>query len=213
MDTTEIEVALKGRLGPFSEFKGVYSSDTLPLFKFSSKPFIIITNTLSSKSDVNLVGHWVAFYISFQPKKQIVFFDSYGLSPLFYSRYFSTWLNYYTNFSLKEFGCQIQPDTSQKCGLYVILFTHFISHYGMSRFCSFYRTCFNFQKLKQNDVLVTSYFFKKIIKRNLSCSPWKMKQRKDRHALTYKECLFYQDTRKKGTVVNLLFLFRYRIIL
>ena len=49
------------------------------------KPIILIANTLNSSTDINIVGHWIAFYFEFHPKKKrIIFFDRYGLSPYVY---------------------------------------------------------------------------------------------------------------------------------
>ena len=92
------------------------------------------------------MGHWVCFYISFFPNKYILFFDSYGLKPHIYSLEFSKWLKLYPHFQLKEFGRQIQPDDSQKCGLYVINFIYLISHFGLPQYKLFFETQFSIKK-------------------------------------------------------------------
>ena len=193
MDTREIENALRGRLGPYIHYKGVFTSDHLPHVTYSYKPIIIIANTLNSRVDVKVVGHWVAFYISFYPKQHLLFFDSYGFPPHFYSKYFSRWLEFYSSFQIQEFGQQIQPDDSQKCGLYVIQFTHFVSHYGLEKYKCFFKNKFSTRKLFLNDKLVTSYFFNRIVKKK-NCSQWKSVNKRDnnKRALTFKECLFYK---------------------
>ena len=191
MDTREIENSLRGRLEPYIHYKGVFTSDTLPYIKFNIKPIILIANTLNSRTDVSIVGHWVGFYISFYPKKYLLFFDSYGFSPYFYSRDFSQWLEYYSkDFQIQQFGQQVQPDTSQKCGLYVVHFTHYISYFGLEKYKSFYQCNFSSRKLTSNDRIVTRYYFTRIMKKN-SCSQWK-KNIGNKHAVTYKKCLKYQ---------------------
>ena len=191
MDTIEIENALRGRLGPYIQYKGVFTSDNLPYITYSFKPIIIIANTLNSGVDVSIIGHWVSFYISYYPKPYILFFDSYGFPPHFYSKYFSRWLEFYSKFHIQEFGKQIQPDHSQKCGLYVIHFTHYISHFGLKKYKYFFQNYFSTRKLFLNDKLVTCYFFKNIIKKK-SCSQWKMNKKGNKHAITYSECVKYK---------------------
>ena len=191
MDTREIESVLRGRIGPYVNYKGVFTSDNLPLITYSMKPVVIIANTLNSRVDVSVVGHWVIFYVSFYPRPYILFFDRYGLSPHFYSSHFSRWLDLYSKFKIQEFGRQVQPDHSQKCGLYVLHFTHYTSHFGIDRYKYFFQNKFSSRKLHLNDKLVTGYFFSRIVK-NKSCSQWKKNKRSDRNAITYKECLSYK---------------------
>ena len=196
MDTREIENVLRGRLGPYIHYKGVYTSDHLPHITYSYKPVILIANTLNSRIDVSIIGHWVAFYISYYPKPYLLFFDSYGFPPHFYSKDFSQWLEFYSSFQIQEFGQQIQPDHSHKCGLYVTHFTHYISHFGLEKYKYFFKNNFSTRKLILNDKLVTSYFFNRIVKKK-NCSQWKTVNRRDnnKRAITFKECLFYK---KKG---------------
>ena len=191
MDTREIENNLKGKIGPYINYKGVFTSDNLPLITYSMKPVIIIANTLNSRINASVVGHWVAFYISFYPKPYILFFDSYGLSPHFYSNHFSRWIELYSKFKIQEFRQQLQPDHSQKCGLYVLHFTHYSSHFGIEKYKKFYQNNFSCRKLYLNDKIVTSYFFIRIAK-NKSCSQWKKNKRTDKYAITYNECLSYK---------------------
>ena len=137
MDTREIETALKGRIGPHIHYKGIYTCDHLPIITYNSKPIIFIANTLSSTSPVTKVGHWVAFYISFNPIRKLVFYDSYGLSPYLYTFHFSKYIHqHYNAFDFYYFNVQLQPDTSYKCGLYVINLVHYTSQYGLEKYIS-----------------------------------------------------------------------------
>ena len=191
MDSREIENSLRGRLGPNIHYKGIFTSDMLPIIRYNTKPVIIIANTLNSRADVSTLGHWVAFYISFNPKPYLLFFDSYGFNPHFYSSDFSRWLEFYSNFQTQEFGQQIQPDTSIKCGLYVIHFTHYISYFGVEKYKFFFSHKFSNRKLVQNDRVVCTYFFTRVMKKN-TCSQWKSRKRRNMNAITYKDCLRYK---------------------
>ena len=188
MDTHELESALKGRIGPYVEYKGVYASDQLPHFHYNTRPIVFISNTLESKTDVSTIGHWVAFYIEFAPVKRIIFFDSYGLIPDVYSTHFSDYVHKsYSTFFIQDFGRQLQPNLSHKCGLYVIHFIHFVSHYNIDKYISFFHTQFNPKKLSLNDDIVTRYYFK-YLARNHNCLYWKHGSKR---AITYKECMRY----------------------
>ena len=138
MEVRELKKALKYKLGPYVKFIGIYASDRIPFISYSTKPVLLIVNTLKSSVDINTIGHWVAFYFEFQPKKRLIFFDSYGLPPHFYiNSGFSDFLKKYRNTPIHHFGKQLQPDNSIKCGLYVILFIHYISHFGLKQFTSY----------------------------------------------------------------------------
>ena len=138
MEVRELEKALKYKLGPYVKFIGIFASDRIPFISYSTKPVLLMANTLKSSADINTIGHWVAFYFEFQPKKRLIFFDSYVLSPHFYiNSGFSDFLKKYRNTPIHNFGEQLQPDNSIKCGFYVILFIHYISHFGLKQFTSF----------------------------------------------------------------------------
>ena len=190
MDARDIEKSLRGHIGPYIHYKGVFTSDNLPHISYNSKPIIFISNTLSSDSDISTVGHWVCFYLSFYPVKKLVFYDSYGLSPHFYSEHFSKYIHKQCRSSdTYYFDKHLQPNTSQKCGLYVINFIHYVSHNHLEKFMSYYNSKFNSHNLKQNDVLVTHYYFKYLSKVK-SCTFWK-RSRSFKRAITYAECIKY----------------------
>ena len=138
MDVRELEKALEHKLGPYVRFIGVYASDRIPFIHYSAKPVLLIANTLKSGTDINTIWHWVAFYFEFQPQKRVIFFDSYGIPPQFYiNSGFSNFLKKYNNTPIYHYGKQLQPDNSMKCGLYVLLFIHSISHLGLKDFTKF----------------------------------------------------------------------------
>ena len=185
MDTRELTSSLSGRLGDFTVFLGVFSSDKLPSINFNPKPVIFIANTLHSNTSVTTVGHWVCFYLEFQPVGNMIFFDSFGFPPGFYNSDFLTFINEkYPKFNVFDFGVQMQPNESQKCGLYVLNFVHYVSHYGIEKFKCFFKNRFNSKNLRQNDAIVTRYYFKHLSKHK-TCTYWKKGRKR---AITYAEC-------------------------
>ena len=191
MDTRDIEKALRGRLGPYIHYKGIFNSDNLPFIPYNSKPVIFISNTLASTADISTVGHWVSFYTSFYPVKRLFFYDSYGLSPHLYSRHFSKYIRtHYNSSNIYYFDRQLQPNTSQKCGLYVVNFIHYVSYYKLDKFISYYNIKFTSRNLRQNDALVTSYYFKHLSNAR-TCTFWKPSG-KFKRAITYAECVKYK---------------------
>ena len=177
MEVRELESALNFRIGPCIKYIGIYASDQLPFIQFNTKPVLFIANTLKTSANINTIGHWVVFYIQFEPITKIIFFDSYGFSPYFYKNSgFSNFVSRYGNVPVQYFVKQIQPAISIKCGLYVLLFIHFVSHFGLKKFISFLYTHFRFKKrhLGYNDKYVTEYFFKHLSKS--PCSHWKKRE-------------------------------------
>ena len=79
MNTIKIEQSLKNRLGDKLTYFEVVTSDYLAnkkLDKYRDKIIGIISNTLKSTDDSNIMGHWVAFAIDKSPNDRIIFFDS-----------------------------------------------------------------------------------------------------------------------------------------
>ena len=70
MEVRELEKALKHKLCPYVKFIGIYAANRIPFISYSTKPVLLIANTLKSSADINTIGHWVAFYFEFQPKKK-----------------------------------------------------------------------------------------------------------------------------------------------
>ena len=99
---------------------------------------------------------------------------------------FLIFLKKYRNTPIHHFGEQLQPDNSIKCGLYVILFIHYISHFGLKQFTSFLYSRFVKKKndLSYNDKYVARYYFK-----YLSKSPCSHFKTGNKRAITYKECI------------------------
>ena len=187
MDVRELEIGLRGKLGDKINFAGIYTSDNIPHVTHLSKPIIFIVNTLKSTSDINAVGHWVAFYVMGSPVQTIVFFDSYGFHPKMYGKEFANVIERYHKLpffkTLSYFSMRLQPDLSMKCGLYVLFFIHYCSHKGLQKFLNIYQSTFSSKNLQNNDLFVTKYYFKHLNKN--SCRHWK---RGSNRAITFKEC-------------------------
>ena len=181
MDVRELDVALRGNIGNNIIYSGVYTSDKIPYFyERWRKPVMFIVNTLKSTTDIQIIGHWVAFYIE---SSRLIFFDSYGIHPYVYGEEIEKYVN---NYKRREVNCvffnhQIQPGTSVKCGLYVLFFIHYTSHYNID---SFTRITFSRSSLSDNDKFVTSYYFK-YLNKSKSCKDWRYGKNR---AITYEEC-------------------------
>ena len=144
MGVRELESALKRKLGPHIKFIGIYTSDRLPVISYNTKPIVLIANILKSSANINTVGYCAGFCFEFYPKKRVIFFESYGLSPYFnVSSGISTFLRKYRHTPIYHFGIQFQPNSSMKCGLYVSLFVHYISLYGVNKITSFIHNRFH----------------------------------------------------------------------
>ena len=187
MDVAELENGLKGRMGGKIDFMGVYTSDNIPYVTHLSKPGIFIVNTLKSTSDINTVGHWVAFYVKGNPVHTLIFFDSYGFHPKMYGREFRHFIDRHSKSTflknMSYFSTQLQPATSMKCGLYVLFFVHYCSHHGLSKFVNVYQSTFSKKNLQKNDSFVTRYYFRHMNKK--LCRRWKTGTNR---AITFKEC-------------------------
>ena len=208
MDVRELELALRSKIGDRVHYIGVYTSDNLPTVQYSIKPIIFIANTLKSSSDINIIGHWVAFYIEYYPSKRIIFFDSYGISPYRYpNKSFSQYINMYKKKKMVLYytSRQLQPNLSIKCGLYVLLFIHYTTHYGLDNFIQYIHQFHSKNALSYNDKYVTRYYFKFLAK-SKNCLEWKTKGKK---AITYKECLSFLGMYFFSLCILLLLLYIY----
>ena len=78
----------------------------------------------------------------------------------------------------------------KKCGLYVVNFIHYVSYYKLDKFISYYNIKFTSRNLRQNDALVTSYYFKHLSNAR-TCTFWKPSG-KFKRAITYAECVKYK---------------------
>ena len=65
---------------------------------------------------------------------------------------FLIFLKKYNNTPIYHYGKQLQPDNSMKCGLYVLLFIHSISHLGLKDFTKFLYNRFTLKKKTRTDV-------------------------------------------------------------
>lgn len=194
MDTIELQKSLSGILGDRIRFKGIVPSDFLPKNLKDVRrdiPLVYIVNTLTSKADVNQMGHWVVFYVEKSPIKRIVFFDSYGLDPSLYSKNFVKFIeSHKKTFTFYNWSRQIQPINSVKCGLYVVYFVHTVSHNGIESTLKKMLKIFKIRNKKGNDRFVTSYFFDHLNRMSdkNDCNYWRTYKTNEKRGITFKEC-------------------------
>ena len=187
MNTKELNLCLKNRLGNKINYVGVFSSDEVGDIKIPinrSMPIMFIANILSSTDDVNLMGHWICVYVEKHPYKQIIFLDSFGVNPILYCSGFKYFIERNRLFNIKQLGMQMQSSDSYKCGLYVVYFIHYTSLYGISELIMKIENNFSMNNTIANDRYVTKYYLTYLT--NKKCIQWMSGS--DR-AITYKECL------------------------
>ena len=187
MDTEELDSCLKYRLGDRVNYIGIFTSDdvgNMRLVNDRKKPIIFIANTLTRADDINVMGHWICFYIEKSPFNEVIFFDSYGLDPGLYCKGFETFISRNELYSIYDFGMQLQSTESYKCGLYVAFFIHYTSLCGIHETISKIKHTFSVYNTHANDRYVTRYFLTYLSGK--SCAQWR---RGNKRAITYKECL------------------------
>ena len=141
MDTNEISRFLATE----KSFIGVFALDKLPKKKIKLPASLIINNDISSKKG----DHWLSLVIT---KHQAFYFDSFGLPIIdkqilsFLSRQKIKKVTYSTK-------C-IQSITSNKCGLFCILFIKVVK---CKKMYEFYLEMFCETNLAINDQLVVNY--------------------------------------------------------
>lgn len=192
MDTSELQYSLRGKLGDKVNYIGILSSDKVGIIHIPfirSKPFVFIANILNNEVDKNVMGHWVTFYVEKSPSKNIVFFDSYGINLKLYCKEFSDFIDRNNSFRIYEFGKQIQPNNSYKCGLYALFFVHYLSYKGIRETIFRVKNIFSYTNLLSNDRYVTRYYYAHLNKKN--CYWWKLGKKR---AITFKECKIYTSS-------------------
>ena len=164
MNASDINFALKGRLGEYVNFIGTFPREyieRLEIPNIRKRHIAVIYNTLHSKSTKRM-GHWVSLIITRSPCKQIIWFDSAGFKPEHYSEEFSNFFKRHSDFSHYNFSFRLQPLFSRMCGLYNIYWIREISLYDLSRGLSRIRAFFAGNTMKQNDKRVLHYYLKRL---------------------------------------------------
>ena len=136
-------------------FGGVFMSDLLPLNRRSTNIFYVV-NTLSTHSSPSIMGHYILIYVG---KEDIVFFDSFGLSPANYPTSILRFLQ--ANIGNKRYvdlGTRIQHDLALTCGAFVVYVAYFLCTGGIRKACAMLG---RFSRdYKQNDRLVLSFLYR-----------------------------------------------------
>ena len=162
MNASDINFALKNRLGKYITFVGTFPREHIDRYKipnFREKHLAIIYNTLDSQSKIKL-GHWLTILITKSPCKQLIFFDSAGLQPEYYAESFSKFFLRYSNFDRFDICSRFQPLYSRTCALYNIYFIREISLFDLPRGLSRIRSFFARNSRDRNDKKVINYYLK-----------------------------------------------------
>lgn len=107
MNANQIKIILSNEHVTAPYFKGVFSSDTIPILQ-KNEAIVVNTDKASEKGT-----HWLAFFMN--ETKTIEVFDSYGQSPEFYGIFIpnTCWNN-----------IVFQSLSSNVCGAYCIYFIY-----------------------------------------------------------------------------------------
>lgn len=110
MNSIQIDSILKRNCHTKKYFKGVYSSNNIPLIKIFPHCFIANTDRKGTRGE-----HWVAFFVN--SDKNIEYFDSYAEQPNDdISKYLSNFLE------IKINTHSIQSPFSDSCGHFCVYF-------------------------------------------------------------------------------------------
>ena len=99
--------------------EGIFAVDLLPQHNFKTLPRALIVN-VSTHDQVGF--HWVALFIVDTRKAE--FFDSYGLAPSQYSKYFSEFFQRQDITKIDYNTKRFQSDQTNVCGHYVLYYLH-----------------------------------------------------------------------------------------
>lgn len=164
MDTNQIKCFSKANENIRKIFVDCLPVDYLPAKKLTVKshPKLICTNLCSSETsgeDFSVcVGHWIGLYIE---KGGVSIFDSGGYQNWSENKYVKDFVRKQGKriFFNKH---QVQPVTSDRCGVYVLSFFN-----AMSKGETFHKFIQKFHtvNLARNDEIIWKYFKKEFLKR------------------------------------------------
>ena len=115
MNTSQLQCAIQCDKQMQEKIKGVYASNQIVNLNIKSTDTGIIVNTDSSDKPGR---HWLAFY--FTSYEQIECFDSYGLSPEYYSHNLGAFVKKYE--SVVTNNKQLQGPNTMVCGQYCLFY-------------------------------------------------------------------------------------------
>ena len=139
LSTNQVKRELKYEPG----FIGCFPSDKIPPIRKYPCTFVINTEKSGHPGD-----HWVAIYMT---QTITFYFDSFGLPVIEEDIY--NYLRRYCKSVIYNKKC-IQDVTSDACGMFCIAFIKKV--YSLNSFNLFVNN-FNFDNLKENDIIVLKY--------------------------------------------------------
>lgn len=151
MNTLEIDEFAKNNKFVRVFYGGTFAADRLPKLKISNLPKSYIINTCIAARDDDPICHWVGVFIS---KKGVDYFDSGGTDSYRTNKHIKKFIlnqGKPVNFSIQ----QIQSMTSEKCGLFTLLFVYAKSiNINLKSFLK----VFTEDNLEKNDEIVEKLF-------------------------------------------------------
>lgn len=152
--------SISGKMG-ISNFKGVYSQDTLPPIEPNSSYVINLQTEKNDNGEYNEGTHWCA--IVSNDKKQAVYFDSYGEGP---PKATEATFNTY---GYKIAHCQknVQSLLSDICGFFSMAFIYFLNVYKQrtgdiftdaSIFLDLFEDLDKVDDIKKNEFILSMFF-------------------------------------------------------
>lgn len=128
-------------------FAGTFPRDKLPKLNLQHNSAFVINSAPSNKKE----GHWLLAFFDVK-SRTVVWFDSLGRRPRFYSKSLSLWLHS-SGFKLDYSSKVIQAVNSRLCGLFVLNALFFLSRgYTLRKVLSQFSS-----ELKKNDRIVSLF--------------------------------------------------------
>jgi len=106
---------------------GVFANDTLPkvrkkLLYYTPRAYIV-----NSASSASLGEHWLLIYVK-PYEKRVIFFDSFGKTPVYYSKRLAKWVKSW-GYTVSLNPNVFQASRSHYCGLFVLFLLYFLSRH------------------------------------------------------------------------------------
>ena len=161
MNRSDINLALRGKLGDKAEYLGCFAADEISDLDLSAtngkKILVFIVNILPTYK-AKLMGHWISFAI-FNTNK-VYCFDSLGLNPDEYNNHIRLFLSKYKEQVFSNATIRMQGYESFLCGFFALTFTHLISRFGLPKTLKYLSNNLSSTNFHFNDFFVFSYCLK-----------------------------------------------------
>ena len=139
--------------------KGCMLADELPTRRISSKKGIMyIVNTLTSKSPVRAMGHFILFFIR---NNDFVYYDSFNLHPRMHGKHVGHFYEkQIKGRSLRTLNYRVQANYSHVCGAHVVYFAMAIIKYkSLNLVFKHLKTFYSRTNYNRNDRKVVEFIY------------------------------------------------------